>query len=198
MTTVLLPPRVAEQMVAALIPEPELRDSVLGDLYEDHAALAVDAGPRAAARWYWSQALRSTPRLLSASAARLTARDWLTMSAVVIGAYACLAALVVASTVLIDLTLARRLSADGVAIVSLLASAACGVGGGYVAALLGRRAPLASAIALGAFCSVVAVAMIGAGPQQVPRWYSLGLLLIVLPATTTGGLLRVIGRLRRR
>jgi hypothetical protein len=28
----------------------------------------------------------------------------------------------------------------------------------------------------------------------VPRWYSLGLLLIVLPATTTGGVLRVLGR----
>ena len=60
------PPRIAQWLVEkTLPPDPAERDAVLGDLAEEHAALAERDSRRAADRWYWRQAARSLgPNLL--------------------------------------------------------------------------------------------------------------------------------------
>ena len=114
------------------------------------------------------------------------------MAVVVIAAYVSLAAMVMAGDLAIGLLLSPTISPDLIAAISLVCSAVWGVAGGYIAAWMGRRAPLASAIALGGLCTALAGMMLLAGSPGVPRWYSLGLLLVVLPATTTGGFLRTL------
>ena len=66
------PPRSAEWLVEkTLPPDPDEREAVLGDLAEEHAALAERDGRRAADRWYWRQAARSVgPNLLRRRARR--------------------------------------------------------------------------------------------------------------------------------
>jgi len=51
-----VPPRLAEAVLGAAIRHQDRRDGVLGDLREEHAALAARRGRRAAGRWYWRQA----------------------------------------------------------------------------------------------------------------------------------------------
>ena len=52
------PPRTAERILNALL-DAESRDAVVGDLYEGYVAIHQQRGAGAAARWYWSQAVRS-------------------------------------------------------------------------------------------------------------------------------------------
>lgn len=63
------PPLVARALVAAAAP-PVDYESVAGDLYEEYAWHVQGEGRACADRWYWSQALRSVPSLLSYSRAR--------------------------------------------------------------------------------------------------------------------------------
>jgi hypothetical protein len=52
------PPPAAERLLRwSLLPED--RDAVLGDLHEEFITLGAAAGPRAATRWYWMQAVLS-------------------------------------------------------------------------------------------------------------------------------------------
>ncbi len=60
------PPVLAQALVAATAP-PNDYESVAGDLHEEYVRLTHCAGEAAANRWYWSQALRSIPSLLSYS-----------------------------------------------------------------------------------------------------------------------------------
>lgn len=64
----LTPPRAAHALIAAASP-PSDYEVVAGDLHEEYARIARYAGMAAANRWYWSQALRSVPGLLSYSRA---------------------------------------------------------------------------------------------------------------------------------
>jgi hypothetical protein len=60
---------LAQALVAATAP-PNDYESVAGDLHEEYLRRARFADVHAANRWYWSQALRSIPSLLSYSRAR--------------------------------------------------------------------------------------------------------------------------------
>ncbi len=60
------PPRLAQWLIERSLPaDRQERDAVLGDLAEEHAALEITRGPRAADAWYWRQTARSlAPNLL--------------------------------------------------------------------------------------------------------------------------------------
>jgi putative ABC transport system permease protein len=50
------PPRLAERLLAAAIRDADWRDSIVGDLREEFAAIRQRVGDAAARRWYWRQA----------------------------------------------------------------------------------------------------------------------------------------------
>ena len=52
------PPRIAAKFLQALLDD-RSRDAVVGDLHEGYVAMRQQRGAAAAARWYWSQAIRS-------------------------------------------------------------------------------------------------------------------------------------------
>lgn len=66
------PPLVAHALVAAASP-PADYESIAGDLQEEYIRRVRVTGVGAANRWYWSQALRSIPSLVSYSR---TPRSW--------------------------------------------------------------------------------------------------------------------------
>ena len=78
------PPFVARGLVAAATP-PADYESVAGDLYEEHARRVESTGRACADRWYWSQALRSIPWLLSYSRSGRSLAANATTSAIVVG-----------------------------------------------------------------------------------------------------------------
>jgi hypothetical protein len=63
------PPIIARLLVIAVTP-PRDYDSVAGDLHEEYMQRATGGSRVAADCWYWSQAIRSIPSLLSYSRAR--------------------------------------------------------------------------------------------------------------------------------
>lgn len=60
------PPRLAAWLLARVLPRADA-EYALGDLDEDFHALADDAGPTTARRWYWRQVWRCTARRLRPS-----------------------------------------------------------------------------------------------------------------------------------
>lgn len=56
------PPRLAERWIAWVAPS-HVRSSLLDDLREAYMSVATTRGPRRARRWYWKQAVTSTPAL---------------------------------------------------------------------------------------------------------------------------------------
>jgi hypothetical protein len=76
------PPFLARALVAAAAP-PVDYESVDGDLYEEYAQHAKCTGRAFADRWYWSQAIRSLPSLLSYSRSRRSLGANLTTAAIV-------------------------------------------------------------------------------------------------------------------
>ena len=80
------PPFLPRALVAAVAP-PADYESIAGDLREEYAARAASMGRALADRWYWSQALRSLPGLLSYSRSRHNAGANAAAVAVVAGAF---------------------------------------------------------------------------------------------------------------
>lgn len=73
------PPRLAERILSAVVPDREWRDSIVGDLREEFADLTARHGRQTARRWYWRQALAIGGRTLAArlGAPRLPRGSWL-------------------------------------------------------------------------------------------------------------------------
>jgi hypothetical protein len=184
------PRRVPEAILEALLPDPDTRDAVLGDLLEDHDSVCGLKGPAEAARWYWTQVVWSAPALLQMTATQMTARAWLRACGVVLLGYMVLAALVIISQAVLAL-FGPLMQPQRIELLSLAASTLCGVGAGYAAACIGRSAPLASSLGLGVVCTMLSLAMCMAAMSGTPLWYRIGLAIVVLPATTLGGLIRV-------
>jgi putative ABC transport system permease protein len=59
------PPRLAERLLARALPGRIVDACLLGDLAEEHHAMAAARGPRVARRWYWRQALALAARAIS-------------------------------------------------------------------------------------------------------------------------------------
>jgi len=77
------PPLAAQALVAAVTP-PADYESVAGDLQEEYSRRIRSHGASRANFWYWSQALRSTPSLLSYSRLPQSSYSALTTAAIVI------------------------------------------------------------------------------------------------------------------
>jgi len=76
------PPFVPGALIAAAA-APADYESVAGDLYEEYNLRIASAGRACADQWYWSQALRSIPSLLSYSRARQSFAASIAMGAIV-------------------------------------------------------------------------------------------------------------------
>ena len=157
------------------------RETIAGDLAEEHALLAAKIGSRAASRWYFNQVLRSVGPLLWSSVRR---GEWLkTLGAALVG-YFVVAALVILS----DLAMARLLSGGVVfySLVSLAVGFAVMMLGGYLAAWMRPRAAILLAV-LAAVMGLASLAVTGSG---APLWYQVGLIIIGPAASLAGGRIR--------
>ena len=83
------PPFVPRALVAAAAP-PSDYDVIDGDLYEEYLARVRRSGTAKANRWYWSQAVRSIPALLSYSRTKSTLAGALSLTAIVIAVLFCM------------------------------------------------------------------------------------------------------------
>jgi hypothetical protein len=193
------PPVVAELLIEAVCPDADTREGVLGDLYEEHVARQARGDRRGATLWYWHQTLRSALSLARTSFRRAS-RGSLGMTIVaMLAGYLALMVLVMVTDFAIGwvITAIGGMSMAGTSIASLAVALGCGVGAGYVAALVGRAAPLTSALALGVASAVLGIVLLASGESGTPRWYQAGLIVVVLPTTFAGGVLRA-RRARRR
>ena len=171
--------RRVELLLGALGADAYLREVVLGDLAEEFALRVSRDGPRPARRWYYRESLRVAPFLLRDWWRRLRANDVGSLAAVVVLSSMFLVALELFLQFAVrglegalggrhgPLASMHR-AAPGVAALMLAWTAADGVAAGYVAARLGRRAPLPSAVALGVTWIGVMVLTQG---QAVPLWF---------------------------
>ena len=72
----------------------------------------------------------------------------------------------------------------------LLMDAIIAIVGGYVTALIARRAPIGHAFALGALMLVLGIVMSWTSPEREPTWYAIWMPILVLPAAVIGGMIR--------
>jgi hypothetical protein len=178
--------RMLEAALAGLNVDPGLREAIIGDLVEERAELAAARGERFADRWMFGQVLRSMPTLAHAALRAGGARAAVRILGAAVAALLAVLAVASASAALAFDTLSSATMAR-FAVVVLAVDLAYGVAGGYLAARLGRVAPLASAVAVGVLGVVLStVATTGA----TPGWYPLALQLLLVPATSLGGWMR--------
>ena len=185
------PPRHAERLLEALGADPYLREVVLGDLAEEHALRAHWSGAREARRWYYRESLRSVPFLLRGWWRRLRPSDVASIVATV--AVAWVAASVVQRGIVfafsfVPLTLMHP-PTPLVAAVMFLWTTIDGVCAGYVAAWVGRRAPLPSALA---WALTLLTMMALAQGHPAPAWFRIVNAIVMIVAVLGGGMLRVV------
>jgi hypothetical protein len=190
------PPRTVECLLASLGAPPAVLDALLGDLAEEFAERDSRDGATAATRWYRREALRSAPHLLWSGVRALGARGLLRLCGVAISAYV----LVLVAAVIVIAPTTSLASAFGVgpgasvSVPLLLVAIALGtlgaVAAGYVAAWLESRTPLLASMTLGVLSVAVQLVVLAVQPQST-AWYQALAPLLVLSATTAGGVLRV-------
>lgn len=178
-------PPVLETVLAGLNVERGLRDAITGDLIEERAAVAAIRGERSADRWMRQQILRSLPFLLQAAVRTGGVR---LLAGIVGAAVATLLAIClmigVSATLLSALVSPETLGR--LTIVAFAIDLVYGAAGGYLAARLGRAAPLGAALLFGVFG--VSLTLIWSGDTHVG--YRTALQLLLIPATLIGGWLR--------
>jgi hypothetical protein len=185
-------PAVVEIVLAGLNVDRDLRDAITGDLIEERAELAAVHGERSADRWMRQQVLRSVPVFVQAA---VRTGGFRLLAAIVGAALAALLAislLIGASAAL----LSALVSAETIArltIVALAIDLAYGAAGGYLAARLGRAAPLGAAFVLG----VLGVSLTLMAGVDANGWYRSALQLLLIPAAVSGGWLRARHLARR-
>ena len=197
-----LRPRIAERLLEAIGADTEFRDGVLGDLREEHAIRAAWDGEDEAARWYRREALRTAPHLLRDRIRSLRVRDLggLLGRAVTAQVFVAVASVVVFLVLRIAVAPEgfgpSRPRSAGFLIALRLFSLLGAVGGGWIAAWLDDRRPLAAATtyaALGLFGGLAQLALAGRGLD----WMHALVMIVMLAAPLTGGVLRVVQTARR-
>jgi hypothetical protein len=195
------PPATIERILEALSARTDFRDGILGDLAEEFGLRAGRDGEAAARHWYIAEAVRAVPHLIGDWARGLHKPEFMQLAKVVFASF------VLAETLLffVELSLVTVLNVIGVtpemltstifgppAPVLRLSFLAIGaLFGGCIAAWLDDRAPLVSAIALGALwtCVIVAGALIGR--TGLPAWYAPTAALVLISSTALGGVLYI-------
>jgi hypothetical protein len=192
------PPAVAQLIAELVLSDAALRESVVGDLAEEHHAIARRSSKRAADAWYRWQVIRSIAPLAAMGALRRGAGGWLRTGLAAVIGYAVLAFLVILTNQWLGAFLVAR-SADSwiMPAASLAAGALCAVIAGYVAAVAGGAARMAAAFALGVACVTLSVLMLQGAADGTPLWYRVGLAAVVLPAVCSGGVIRARSALVR-
>jgi hypothetical protein len=195
------PPRNAERLLESLGATPECRDTIVGDLAEEFAERTECDGVAAARRWYYRECVRVIPHLLRNWLRRARSHDFSHIAGVALSSYVFLSVIGlvivgvahgVAASLGVRLDLSQLATSHVVlAALALPLGAASAVTGGYIAALLSRRAPLLSAVALGLGWSGVSFGVLAA-LSSAPIWYRIVAPLIVIIGTTVGGVARVL------
>ena len=178
-------PAVIETVLAGLNVDRALRDAITGDLIEERAELAAAHGERSADRWMRRQIVRSVPAFAQAAVRTGGLRLLVAMVAAAVAALLAVGVLIGASAAL----LSALISPEALARLTMLALAidlVYGAAGGYLAARLGRAAPLGAAFVFG----VLGVAFTLLSGGDAPGWYRPALLVLLIPATVTGGWIR--------
>jgi hypothetical protein len=214
------PPRIVATILGALGAEPDFRDAVIGDLAEEFAQRADRDGHERARRWYYREALRASPHLVSSSVRSrgfrgLTHRIGIAMSAYTITLVCMLISWVIVASVLRQagasipgITVPRTAPyqpANILFVALALTDLGMAVFAGFLAAYFDSEAPLLGATVLGTIWVgfglvlrfvVASPAVPPNGAMLIPGWF----FAIVLPAigcgVITGGLLRVRQRAR--
>jgi hypothetical protein len=200
-------PPFAERLLLGLLTDPALGDAILGDLTEEWRTRITRDGRMSADLWYWGQAIRTMPHLLSEWCVTATRRDVQLRLAGILVVFG-IAALPTAAahlTANISLGVARVMlgslsASDGgmpltlnwleIAGIPLAVSAVCALTGAYVLGSRTRIAPLVSVFWLGAAWIAVSAALPLA--LRWPSWYFVAFPAVVAVATASGGLLAML------
>jgi len=189
------PPLGARALVAAFTP-PVDYESVAGDLYEEYARHVEWEGRACADRWYWSQAIRSIPSLLSYSRARRSLGATVTAATVIILA---LVAMLIANELIGDGIYAVYRTITGIGAWPFFLSGWLDAAffGAVIAALLRSRGTrivfIASLILLAGVAIPIALGF--SSPLSVATWL---LLLGAIPSMNAGGAAYQVVRRRYR
>ena len=161
------PPWLATMLLSGIL-QTDVRDALLGDLCEEYALRAASS-PKAAAWWYWHQALRSGPILFAARAWR---GRWMSTAAIAAAAYMVVGALNAAGMSIVARWLGGSLSTNYIpaAMIGLTAIAS----GAHLAS---RIRPLAGDV-LGGLVVIVAVLFVLFPVDASPLWYQLTFLVL--------------------
>jgi hypothetical protein len=174
-----------EVVLAGFNLDRDLRDAIIGDLIEERAELAAIHGERGADRWLRWQIFRSVP----AFAHGAIRSGGIRLLAATVGA-AVAALLAVGISIRVSIVLWPALgppeALERWVLVSLALDLAFGAAGGYLAARLGRAAPLGATLCFG----VLGMALTLASSGEAHGGYQAALLLLLVPATVSGGWLR--------
>lgn len=185
-------PALIETVLAGLNVDRDLRDAITGDLLEGHAAVAAVHGERGADRWMRREMLRSVPVFMLAAVRHGGFR---LLAATVGAAFAALVAvgLLIGASVAVVSAMVPPETMGRLAIVAFAIDLSYGAAGGYLAARLGRAAPLGAAFIFGVLCVWLTLMLTG----DTRSWYPLALEFLLIPATVSGGWLHA-RRLARR
>jgi hypothetical protein len=206
-TRITQPPRWMNRLLQATGADPEFRDDVLGDMADEFMIRLAYDGEDEARRWYVREGLRTLPHL---------ARNWLMqgprapfgyLARTVLKAYGLTSLVAGVAFGIVSAVLATTGAshdANGPALFIrvlglpgfLALAMSLAVFGGFTAARLGKRAPFACAIGLGAFWSGLAIA--GSAivfllhlPVFPPLTWLAAEAALVMLGTTLGGVWRV-------
>jgi hypothetical protein len=202
-------PRKAELILQSLGANTEFRETVVGDLAEEFALRAGWDGPAAARRWYYRECLRVAPYLLRDWWRELHRNDVGHLANMLGIASVCMLALQ-PLLMLIVRGIAFALGTPRATIVSMWESPigsvvlpvtlllfALGEGalGGYVAARLGRRAPLPTMLSLGVvWATLIIVSNLLAGQSSsaspIPVWFRIANATTMMTGIIAGGVFR--------
>ena len=154
-------PRRMERLLESFGADTEFRDAVIGDLAEEFAIRAREDGVHAARRWYYRESLRVAPYLVRDWWRGLRPRDvgyhlrTVGLSAVALMVFErgmgfiAFALVPGMSSMWASLLADREGRVFIFPLIMLLWTLIDGMFGGYVAARVGRRAPVTSALVLG-------------------------------------------------
>ncbi len=170
-------------ILAGLNVDRSLRDAITGDLLEERAVVAALQGEHGANRWMRQQIVWSALEF-----ARAAVWDGgIRLLAAIVGAaltsMMAIGLLIGASSALWYALLSPE-TIGRLTIIAVAIDLAFGTAGGYLAARVGRAAPLAAAFVFGILGLSLTFVAGGHG------WYQLALQLFLIPATVTGGWLR--------
>ena len=196
------PPPFAEALLRSFGARSGFSEPLLGDLAEGFAIRVDRDGVDSARRWYWRETFRAAPHLLADWRRSLRAPDIRHVAGVVLTSYVFMAMFVFLGVALalgaadalasISQTPAYPFSRVQFIALWLPVAIASTVLGGYIAAWLDKRAPLASAIALGLTWAAISLVVGGITREHaVPLWYWLFAAALQVLGPTVGGLLCV-------